>query len=313
MIEVAAATFDVIALGETMLSLVARDGPLEKATTFEAMHGGAETNALVALSRAGLHTAWIGRLGDDPAGGRVRDALTIEGVDLRWVRTDPRRPTGLMLRDTVGGVRYWRSGSAASAIDATDLDGVPLADARAVIVTGITAMLGPGPALAATSFLERARGLRLVDPNLRPGLWGSDRARELVLPLVERCDVLLGGEREIASLVGGSGESSARRCAELGPGEVIVKRGAGGACVLDREGAWLEFRPPAVDDVDPVGAGDAFNAAYLGARLAGCSCGEALEAGALAGAAAAGVFGDVGAREQEEAFGEVASEQTTDD
>lgn len=306
--------FDVIALGETMLSLVARDGPLETATMFDAMHGGAETNALVALSRAGLRTAWISRLGDDPAGVRVRDALTLEGVDLRWVRTDPRRPTGLMLRDTVGGVRYWRSGSAASAIDATDLDGVPLADARAVIVTGITAMLGPGTTVAATSFLERARGMRVLDPNLRPGLWGSDRARELVLPLVERCDVLLGGERELASLVGGSGESSARRCAELGPCEVVVKRGAGGACVLDPEGVWLEFQPGAADDVDPVGAGDAFNAGYLEARLAGCSCAEALEAGALAGAAAAGVFGDVGARKQEEAFGDVAaSVRTTDD
>ncbi len=305
--------FDVIALGETMLSLVASNGPLETATTFEAMHGGAETNALVALSRTGHRTAWVGRLGDDPAGVRVRDALTLEGVDLRWVRTDPRRPTGLMLRDTAGGVRYWRSGSAASAIDATDFDDVELADARAVIVTGITAMLGPGPAVAATSFLERARGMRVVDPNLRPGLWGSDRARELVLPLVERCDILLGGERELASLVGGTGESSARRCAELGPSEVVVKRGAGGACVLDPDGAWLEFQPSAADDVDPVGAGDAFNAGYLGARLAGRSCAGALEAGALAGAAAAGVFGDVGLRQQE-TFGDVgASEQTTDD
>jgi 2-dehydro-3-deoxygluconokinase len=290
--------FDVIALGETMLSLVARDGPLATASVFEAMHGGAETNALVALARAGLRTAWVGRVGDDPAGVRVHDALTLEGIDLRWVRTDPRRPTGLMLRDTEGGVRYWRDGSAASAIDGTDLDGVPLEESRAVLVTGITAMIGPGPGAAATSLLERAGGLRVVDPNLRPRLWGSDRARQLVLPLVERCDIVLGGEHELTSLLGGTGESSARRCSELGPREVVVKRGAGGACVLTPDGDWLEFRALAADEVDPVGAGDAFNAGYLGSRLGGGSCAEALEAGGFAGAAAVGVFGDVGPRKQ---------------
>lgn len=292
-------TYDVIGLGETMLSLVARDGPLERASAFAATHGGAESNALVALSRLGFRTAWISRLGDDPAGTRVREALEVEGVDLRWVRTDPARFTGLMLRDTRGGVRYWRTGSAASALDPAALDGVPIADARAVLVTGITAMLGAGPQAAAIALLDRAGGLRAVDPNLRPGLWGSDRAHELVMPLLERCDVVLGGERELASLVGGSGAGSARRCAELGPNEVVVKRGADGAAVLEPDGAWRELSPSASDDVDPVGAGDAFNAGYLAARLEGASCLESLRAGAAAGAAAAGVLGDVGARTQD--------------
>lgn len=305
--------YDVIGLGETMLSLVARDGSLDSATSFEATHGGAETNALVALARAGFRTAWVGRLGDDPAGVRVLRALEMEGVDLRWVRTDPERPTGLMLRDTVGGVRYWRSGSAASATDVTDLDDVPLDAARAVLVTGITAMLGPGPAAAATTFLERAGGLRVVDPNLRPGLWGSDRARQLVLPLVERSDVVLAGEDELEQLMGTKGELSARRCAELGASEVVLKRGAAGACVLDPDVGWVELGPAAVPDVDPVGAGDAFNAGYIGARLAGRSCADALEAGALAGATAAGAFGDVAPRNQAGVLDHVApGKQATD-
>ncbi len=97
---------------------------------------------------------------------------------------------------------------------------VPIAEARAVIMTGITAMLGPGPGAAALELLERARGLRAVDLNLRPRLWGSDRARELVLPLVERCDVLFASASELVTLIGGDPEGSARRCASLGAGEV---------------------------------------------------------------------------------------------
>jgi 2-dehydro-3-deoxygluconokinase len=283
---------DLIALGETMLSLVAIDGTMADASTFRATHGGAESNACVAAARAGLRPAWVSRLGDDAAGDRVIAALRASGVDVRWVRRDPERSTGLMLRDTSGSVRYWRAGSAASALEPSALDDVPVAAARSALVTGITALIGPGPQRTAIAFLDRAGGLRAVDPNLRPGLWGSDRAFELIRPLIERCDVLLAGEHELMSLLGAGGETLARRAADLGPREVVLKRGAGGAAALAPDGTWRERRPVPVTDVDPVGAGDAFNAAYIAARLRGGDVDDALDAGTTAGAEAARVFGD---------------------
>lgn len=286
--------FDVIALGETMLSLVAEDGPLETATRFAATHGGAESNACVALARAGLRVAWVSRLGDDDAGRRIRASLGAEGVDLTWVTTDPEHPTGVMLRDTGGGLQYLRAGSAASALDVGDLDGVPVGDARAVLVTGITAMLGPGPQRAAIALLERARGIRIVDPNLRVGLWGSDRAVELISPLIERCDVLLGGEIELQRFAEGNGASLARACRALGPAEVVLTRASAGAGALDRDGAWHELPAAPVTERDPVGAGDAFNAAYLAARLDERDVPDALKAASIAGAQAAASFGDTG-------------------
>jgi 2-dehydro-3-deoxygluconokinase len=287
--------FDVLALGETMLSLIAADGSLATAETFHATHGGAESNACVALARAGFRVAWISRLGADHAGARIRDALEREGVDLRWVATDPAHPTGLMFRDRSGGLAYLRAGSAASRLDVADLGDVPVEDARAVLVTGITAMLGPGPRRAAIALLDRARGIRVVDPNLRPGLWGSERAAELIRPLLERCDILIGGEHELGVLANGADtEGIARACAALGPSEVVLKRGAGGLAALGPDGVWLELAPLPVTEQDPVGAGDACNAAYLGARLDGADVAGALKAGAVAGAAAAGVLGDTG-------------------
>jgi 2-dehydro-3-deoxygluconokinase len=235
----------------------------------------------------------VSRLGTDVAGDRVTAALEREGVDLRWVVRDPRRPTGIMLRDTAGTVVYYRHGSAASVLSPEDLDDVPVGDAGAVLVSGITALIGERPRLAALSFLERARGLRVVDPNLRPGLWGSDRAVELIAPLVERCDLLLGGERELAELVGAAPpDELARRCRALGPREVVVKRGPRGAAALDERGGWYELAGDPRANVDPVGAGDAFNAGYLAARLAGLGVPEALGEGARCGAAVATVVGD---------------------
>ena len=286
-------TPDVIALGETMLSLVAADGPLAESQSLHVTFGGAESNTSVGLVRLGVSAAWVSRLGADVAGRRVHGSIDRCGVDVRWVRWDPDRPTGLMLRDTRGTVVYYRGGSAASALGPGDLDAVPVEEARAVLVTGVTALIGPDPQRAAIALLDRATGLRVVDPNIRPGLWGSDRSKELIAPLVERADVLLGGERELAELAGDlSGEALAHACRAFGPREVAVKRGEHGAGVLDEQGEWHELVPERVHDVDPVGAGDAFNAGYVAARLNGAPPRDALVQGARCGAEAAGTVGD---------------------
>jgi 2-dehydro-3-deoxygluconokinase len=288
---------EVVALGETMLSVVAVGAPVDRATTFHVTHGGAESNACVGLSRLGLPAVWVGALGTDAAGDRIASALGSEGVDLRWVRRDPARPTGLMLRDTLGDVRYYRSGSAASACPPDALDGVPIRGAGAVFTTGITAMIGDAPGRAAAELLRRGReagARRVVDVNLRTGLWGSDRAVELVTPLLALADLVLGGAHELEAFAPGvEGRRLARRIADLGPSEVVLKLGSRGACALDaRTGEWLEHAPEPGPDVDPVGAGDAFDAGYLAARLGGRPIADALAHGATCGAAVAATVGD---------------------
>jgi 2-dehydro-3-deoxygluconokinase len=283
---------DLIALGETMLSFVA-SGPLARAEVLHVTHGGAESNVCEGLVRLGFRAAWVSRLGADAAGDRVAAELIEAGVDLRWLRRDPDRPTGLMLRDTQGTIRYERSGSAASGLSPSDLDDVPVEEARAVFVSGITPLLGEGPRAAAESLLARATGLRVVDPNLRPGLWGSGRAVELIGPLMAESDLVLGGEEELRAFAGGgSGEHLAHAISALGPSEVVVRRGARGAGVLDPREGWLTTAPEAGPNVDPVGAGDAFTAGYLAARFAGASAAARLEAGARCGAAVAASLGD---------------------
>jgi 2-dehydro-3-deoxygluconokinase len=277
--------YDLVALGETMIALAPPPGgTIRSADRLLVDHAGAESNTCVGLSRLGLQVAWISRLGADAAGDRIHAALTAEGIDTRWVGRDATRPTGLMLKEPGVGVRYYRTGSAASAMGPEVLDGVPIADARAVLVTGVTALIGSEPHAAGLALLGSARGLRIVDPNLRPGLWGSGRRVELVLPFIERCDLLLAGTLELEELLGdGDVYALARHAAARGPKEVVV-RGASSIGVLTAEG-WeeLEIRRDAA--VDPIGAGDAFNAGYIAVRLRGGTIGKALRAGARCGAA----------------------------
>src|SRR5262249_61485654 len=131
-----------------------------------------------------------------------------------WVVGDPGRPTGLMIKHPIAGVQYYRRESAACALSPPDLARVPIAEARAVLVSGVTALIGPEPHAAGLALLSSARGFRIVDPNLRRGLWGSSRRAELVTAFVDRCDILLGGGSELEELVGGHDlEAVARRCA----------------------------------------------------------------------------------------------------
>ena len=109
------AELDLIALGETMLSFVAVDGPIDVATSFRPSYAGAESNACVAAVRAGARAAWVSKLGADPTGDRIVAALEDAGVDVMWVRRDPDRPTGLMVRDRQGGVRHPRAQEDAAA------------------------------------------------------------------------------------------------------------------------------------------------------------------------------------------------------
>ena len=286
---------------------------LRRAERWLVDHAGAESNTCVGLARLGLRVAWVSRLGDDAAGDRILDALTSEGVDTRWVRRDPLRLTGVMLKDTAAGVRYYRSGSAASAMSPDLLDGVPVRQARAVLVTGVTALIGATAHAAGLALLEAGHGLRIVDPNLRHGLWGSDRRAELVLPFIERCNLLLSGASELEEILtgaggaGGSGESGgsgrsrgaggadaaealARRATAHGPREVVVRSATTIGALAG--GSWTELAIARGAAVDPIGAGDAFNAGYIAARLRGERVEAALRAGIHCGTAVTTVMSD---------------------
>jgi 2-dehydro-3-deoxygluconokinase len=287
--------YDLIALGETMIALTAPPGEsLRRAERWRADHAGAESNTCVGLARLGFRTAWVSRLGADAAGDRIVDALSAEGVDSTFVGRDPERPTGLMIKDLGAGVRYYRAGSAASAMAPEDLDAIPIAEARAVLVSGVTALIGAKPQAAGLALLDRARGLRIVDPNLRDGLWGSSRRAELVRPLIERCDLLFAGSHELAELLGGSADdlaALAERAKSSGPREIVV-RGSDTVGVLDRGGAWHTLDIRRGRAIDPIGAGDAFNAGYIAVRLNEGAIADALAAGARCGAAVTSSMSD---------------------
>lgn len=291
---------DVVTVGES-LGLFRGDGtgPLTPGTSATFSFAGAESNVSIGLARLGLRVAMIGRVGDDLMGRVIGEGLRSEGVDLSRLVVDTQAPTGFMLRYHRTADRvvasYHRRGSAGSRLSREDVDEALVRSAKVLHTTGITLGLGPSARDAVEHAVELARGAGVtvsLDVNYRSKLWSRQDAAAALRSLIGRVDVVFGGEDELRLLTEETApEAIAEAVHGLGPAEVVVKRGSRGA--VGRAGSATVTVPAVrVSGVDPVGAGDAFVAGYLSARIEGLDLAGRLRRGAVCGAVAVSVPGD---------------------
>ncbi|MFJ1646829.1 sugar kinase [Streptomyces sp. NPDC088258] len=268
---------EVLCLGEAMVLVTPRQGrPLATAHEASLSVAGAESNVAQYLADLGHRVAWASRVGSDPLGDRVVAAVARPGVDVRYVERDPAAPTAVYFKDPSpeGGTRvhYYRTGSAASGLTPAYLDTLPIARARLVHLSGVTAALSAGCARTATALLDRAREagvLRSFDVNYRPALWSTEDAHAPLLALARQADVVFVGLDEAAEVWGTTTAEDVRDL--IGPSvSVVVKNAEVGAVLFEAnrgQGAGTFVPAEPVDVVEPVGAGDAFAAGYLSAWL----------------------------------------------
>jgi len=287
----------VVCLGETMVVMVpAHPGPVHEVTTWTRAIGGAESNVASHLARLGADSRWVSAVGEDAFGRAVLAAIGGAGVDVSGVRADPERPTGLYVKEANAAgspVRYYRAGSAASAMGLEVLDLLRLGEVRLVHVSGITAALSDSCLALLRAVLDRPREGHLVsfDLNWRPALW-SGRDPSVLLELANQADIVLVGADE-AEAVWGTGDPERLRRLLPGPASIVVKQGDQGATLVEGDVSTYQ-RALRVDVVEPVGAGDGFAAGYLAAHLAGDPPARRLRAGHLQAAASLLTNEDVG-------------------
>ena len=283
----------VYTFGETMgLYRTTELGGLETATDAKIGVGGADSNVAIGVRRLGIDAKWTGRIGDDGLGRRVIRELLAEGVDVHAI-IDPGAPTGLMLKEKrtadTTRVYFYRRDSAGSRLDKFDLDPEAIRRAAVLHVTGITASISASGERAVLAAIEMAREAGVpvsFDVNHRASLWPSGDPGLLYRRIATMSDILFAGEDEARLIVprhDGDASDLAEYLAGLGPREVIVKLGAAGATGLIN---GIPFHQDAhrIQVVDSVGAGDAFVAGYLAARVLGAAPHERIDLATAAGA-----------------------------
>jgi 2-dehydro-3-deoxygluconokinase len=249
----------------------------------------------------------ITRVGQDALSDAFVAQMMADGMDVSGVSRDPSRQLGLYMIELHGVERsfhYWRQSSAArhladdGAALASALRGVELAH-----LSGITlAILSPGARETLFSVLAEFRaagGLVSFDPNIRPRLWASVTGmRETITRMLAGCDIALPSlDDERVHFGDRTAEEVIARMAGLGVAEIVVKDGAGPVTLSD-DGVTVALpTPPPARIVDTTGAGDAFNAGYLAARVTGEDAAGCVRAGQMMAAAVLGHHGALATKE----------------
>lgn len=250
-----------------------------------------------AVARLGHSAGIISGVGEDDFGRLITERLAADGVRTDRIEVIPGRSTGVAFIAYAGDgsrtfIFHWAGTPAVMApVPPAELaDGV-----RFLHVMGCSLMADRAFAERIVETVERfaERGARIsLDPNVRVELLAGGTLGDLLEPVLRASSVLLPGEAELRLIAGSDDldEAAAFLFRRYAPELIVVKRGRRGCTVYD--GARrLDVAPFAVDEVDPTGAGDCFDAGFLCGLLEDRPPVEAARLGAAAGALAATALG----------------------
>jgi len=249
------------------------------------------------VARLGHPAGIIGGVAEDDFGRCVLDRLSSDGVDIRYVERIPNMATA------VAFVTYFDDGSRKFIyhIDGTPAVMSPFPNDIDVKSPQIFHVMGCS-LMANDKFREEIfkaadyfhiSGARIsFDPNIRPELLGDRELKDVIGPVLQNTAFLFPGVQELKLL---SGKQDITRSVELLFDNpilelIILKLGKKGATVFTREKS-IEIPAYLVEEVDPTGAGDCFDAGFLCGILEGKSFEECGRIASAAGALNAAAFG----------------------
>jgi sugar/nucleoside kinase (ribokinase family) len=281
--------FDVTIAGELNLDLILYGLPAELPEERELLAQRmmltlGSSSAIVAhnLAALGCRVGFISRIGDDPLGQIAIERLAAGGVDVSRVRrVAGETKTGLTVilqREQRRNILTYPG--TIFELSPEDLDLEYLADSRHFHLSsyylqrGLTAHVGE-----LFAKLKAAELTISLDTNDDP----DDTWKGGLLEVLRYVDVFLPNARELKRIGGTEDfETAVNRIAPKVP-VLVVKMGERGA-IAQRGSQRIESPTARVNFVDPVGAGDSFDAGFLSRYMCGADLETCLRWGNLAGA-----------------------------
>lgn len=231
--------------------------------------GGAPFNVAWHLRGFGLDPLLVSRIGDDPLGNRISEAMSRWGLDTGGVQIDPTRPTGVVEVELESGQHTFQilPDRAYDFVDAGIARRTVEERGADLVYHGTLALRNPVSQAALDSVLTAVDAPIFLDINLRDPWW-----RIADLPdLISRARWLKLNEDELER-ISQSLEARSQRLEDqaaalqerFGLDLLLVTRGEQGVVAWAANGVVHRVEPDAaVDVVDTVGAGDAFSAVML--------------------------------------------------
>jgi sugar/nucleoside kinase (ribokinase family) len=289
----------IVVAGDILVDVLVRiDAPLALESDTPARTtlsgGGSAANVAAWLAATGQDVTFVGGVGDDVLGRGQEADLRALGVRTR-MRIDASRPTGTcVVIVTADGRRTMFPDPGAGDLEPDDLPADAFRPGAHLHLSGYS-LLRERSREAGLLALEMARAAGMtisVDASSAAPLAAAGPAA--FLRWIAGADLLFANQAEATVLTGQHDPVAAGRRLSASVGRaVVLKLGAAGALRVDRTGTVERVPAEVTEIVDTTGAGDAFDAGFLAARLSGSSPIEALAAG---GRLAARAVSKVGAR-----------------
>jgi 5-dehydro-2-deoxygluconokinase len=288
--------FDLITMGRVGVDLYPEQigVPLKDVRTFAKSLGGSATNVAVAAARLGTRSAVITKVGEDPFGPYVREALAGFGVDARWVGTHATLRTPVVFCEVYPPdhfpLLFYREPTAPDmtiALEELDLDEIRRARVFWTTGTGLSAEPSRAATLAALAARDDAPegAITVHDLDHRPMFWPDEsEAGRWAREALRHATVAVGNRDEVEVAVGTRDpEEAAAALLDLGVKIAIVKRGPEGVLARSADRA-VEVEPIRLEVVNGLGAGDAFGGALVYGLLNGWELERAVRLANAAGA-----------------------------
>lgn len=201
--------YDVVALGELLIDFTDNGVSKQGNTVFEANPGGAPCNVLAMLQKLGNKTAFVGKVGEDIFGTKLKSVLKEVGIDTDGLIMDKDARTTLAFVQTLkGGDRdfsFYRNPGADMMLRPDEVNNKLIKNC-AIFHFGTLSMTHKEVRKATKKAIKKAKesgALISFDPNLRPPLWKSlDDAKEQVAYGLGQCDILKISDNEIQWFTG---------------------------------------------------------------------------------------------------------------
>jgi D-tagatose-1,6-bisphosphate aldolase subunit GatZ/KbaZ len=290
----------IVTLGEILVEIVAEDrgdGFRQPVHLRGPFPSGAPAIFIDQVAKLGQPCGIVSCVGEDDFGWVNLKRLGDDGVDVRAVEVTPDYPTGSAF------VRYRDSGERDFVynIKHSACGQVRWTDAVPELLAGCGHLHVSGPSLFSARIIEMTtRAIELVkgnggtvsfDPNIRKEVVRDPEVRSALAALLASCDTFLPSGEELTLLTAaGTPEAAISEIFGLGVTAIVVKNGAEGATYYDVSGAVSAPGYP-VEEVDPTGAGDCFDATFITCRLQGHSVEDSLAYANAAGARAVAIKG----------------------
>ena len=294
-----------------------------QADRFDVIYGGGEANVAVSCANYGHHATFVTKLPAHEIGQSAINALRRYGVDTSHIARGGNRigiyyaETGVSMRPSK--VIYDRAGSSISEAKPADFDFDAIMEgADWFHWSGITPAISDSAAELTRLACEAAKrhGVTVsVDLNFRKKLWTSEKAQQVMRPLMQYVDVCIGNEEDAqlclgfkpdADVEGGNTDADGykgifeqmRR--EFGFKYVVstlreslsASHNGWKAMIFDGNEFYVSKCYDILPIIDRVGGGDSFSGGLIHGLLTKQSRGEALEFAVAASALKHTINGD---------------------